>query len=90
MALNCIVEGRPDEAVVRRLANEAGLPLGRVHVKHGRTQIKLNLNGYDNAARFGPWLVLVDLDRPETPKFGEISSPGLGVAGRRVRYTPIV
>ncbi|HKI03856.1 MAG TPA: hypothetical protein VKK31_17885 [Thermoanaerobaculia bacterium] len=23
------------------------------------------MNGYDNAARFGPWLVLVDLDRDE-------------------------
>jgi hypothetical protein len=63
--LTCVVEGPLDQAVVRRLANTAGLPLGQVHVKKGRGQIEFHLRGYNNAARQSPWLVLVDLDRDE-------------------------
>jgi hypothetical protein len=63
--LTCVVEGLLDQAVVRRLADDAGLPLGQVHVKRGRNQVERHLSGYNNAARRSPWLVLVDLDRDE-------------------------
>jgi hypothetical protein len=63
--LTCAVEGPLDEVVVRRLADDAGLSMGKVHGKKGRGQIELHLRGYNNAARHSPWLVVVDLDRDE-------------------------
>jgi hypothetical protein len=63
--LSSVVEGPLDETVVRRLAKEAGLALGEVHGKNGKDRIRLQLRGYNHAARFTPWLVLVDLDDEE-------------------------
>jgi hypothetical protein len=60
--ITCVVEGFLDEAIVSRLAGEAGVVLGEVLVKNGRDQIEQGLLGYNNAARYTPWLVLVDLD----------------------------
>jgi hypothetical protein len=63
--LKIAVEGSLDEAVVRRLASEAGLALDEVHGKNGKDRIEQRLLGYNNAARYTPWLVLVDLDTEE-------------------------
>ena len=56
------VEGTVDEVVVRRLAYEAGLPVAVVHGKRGKDDLRQRLPGYNTAARFGVWVVLVDLD----------------------------
>ena len=56
------VEGDIDEAVVRRLIAHAGGQTGDVHGKNGKPALCQRINGYNNAARHAPWVVLVDLD----------------------------
>lgn len=55
-------EGTVDTAVVGRILGELGLQLGPVHGGKGKNSLDKNLRGYNNAARFAPWLVLRDLD----------------------------
>ena len=56
------VEGLVDEAVFRRLVKAVGAIPGPVHGKRGKAHLLQALNGYNNAARISPWLVIVDLD----------------------------
>jgi hypothetical protein len=56
------VEGDVDEAVLRRVLKHVGLGLGPVHGREGKQKLLRRLNGYNNAARFAPWVVLVDLN----------------------------
>lgn len=56
-------EGDLDEAVLVRIADHAGLTVGRVYGRQGKPALLRDLSGYNNAARFAPWIVLVDLDR---------------------------
>lgn len=63
MVITAAVEGLIDEAVVRRLTEHVGAELGRVHGKNGKGYLRQRLGGYNNAARFQPWIVLVDLNR---------------------------
>jgi len=60
--ITAAVEGYPDEAVVRKLCDVTGLVISGIHIKRGKGNLDKNLNGYNNAARFSPWLVLRDLD----------------------------
>lgn len=62
MIIKGAVEGLVDEAVVRSLARVVGLTIKPVYVTGGKSQLLKRLEGYNNAARFAPWLVLVDLD----------------------------
>jgi hypothetical protein len=57
------VEGDLDEAVLRRILADYGITLGLVHGRRGKAFLLQCLNGYNNAAKFAPWVVLVDLDR---------------------------
>ena len=57
------VEGAIDLAVAERLLAFVGLqarPLGR---RNGREHVLAQIDQYNRAARFEPWLVIVDLDR---------------------------
>jgi hypothetical protein len=56
------VEGIVDEAVLRRLFAERGIAVGRVYGRGGKQQLLQRLASYNEAARFSPWVVLVDLD----------------------------
>jgi hypothetical protein len=56
------VEGDIDAAVVRRILEEVGLPIGPFHGRRGKGHLDKSLRGYNNAARFANWLVLRDLD----------------------------
>ena len=56
------VEGDLDEALLRRVVDHAGLSLGAVHGRKGKQFLLQSINGYNNAARFAPWVALVDLD----------------------------
>lgn len=56
------VEGDLDEALLRRITNHVGLPLLTVHGRNGKSALLNSLGGYNNAARFFPWVVLVDLN----------------------------
>lgn len=57
------VEGLVDEAALRRLVREAGGTTGAVYGRNGKPSLRRALAGYNNAARFSPWVVLVDLDQ---------------------------
>ncbi len=59
------VEGSLDEAILRCLAEHAGASLARVYGKKGKAYLRQRLHGYNLAARFSPWIVLVDLDQDE-------------------------
>ena len=56
------VEGDIDDAVARRLVAHVGAAIGDIHVKYGKAALLARINGYNQAARHMPWLVLVDLD----------------------------
>ena len=62
VSVSAAVEGKIDEAVVRRLILHAGGSIGTVHVKNGKAALQKQILGYNSAARFTPWMVLVDLD----------------------------
>ncbi|MEX2648976.1 MAG: hypothetical protein WD673_08185 [Alphaproteobacteria bacterium] len=57
------VEGIVDEAVLIRVASHLGLRIGTIHGRRGKGALLQALSGYNNAARFAPWAVLIDLDR---------------------------
>ena len=63
--IEAAVEGLLDEAVVKRLATDAGARIVQIHVKGGRAPLLDQLRGYHEAARYSPWLVLCDLDQDE-------------------------
>lgn len=60
--ISAALEGPTDEAVARRLIEAAGADLGTVYGLNGKSKLLQRLNGYNTAARFAPWLVLLDLD----------------------------
>ena len=56
------VEGPSDEAVIRRIVEHAGGLVHRVQVQNGKSALRRALPGYNAAAQWSRWLVLVDLD----------------------------
>jgi hypothetical protein len=63
VVISAAVEGLIDEAVVKRLITEAGATVGPVYGKQGKKVLRSGINGYNNAGRHRPWIVLVDLDQ---------------------------
>jgi hypothetical protein len=55
-------EGPTDVAAARRLVEHAGHSVHREFSLAGKSQLDRRLTGFNNAARFSPWLVLRDLD----------------------------
>lgn len=62
VAISAAVEGIVDEAVAKRLIESVGGYVGPVHGKKGKPFLRENIGAYNHAARWAPWLVLVDLD----------------------------
>ncbi|MBX3024647.1 hypothetical protein KF840_07030 [bacterium] len=62
VVISAAVEGIVDEAVVRRLIASVGGQAGPVYGKNGKSALRTQLNGFNNAARHAPWMVLVDLN----------------------------
>lgn len=60
--ISAAVEGPLDEVVVRRLLSEVGASAGPVYGKKGKGHLQQRINGYNAAARYSPWIVLIDLD----------------------------
>lgn len=48
---------------MRRLLDMVGLEMGDVHGLRGKNLLDQRLRGYNNAARFAPWVVVRDLNR---------------------------
>ncbi len=63
VVISSAVEGVVDEAVVKRLIIEAGGGIGPIYGKRGKSLLRQRINGYNNAALYHPWIVLVDLNR---------------------------
>ncbi len=61
--ISAAVEGSIDEVLVRRLVDAAGGVVGRVYGKSGKQALRSKIDGYNNAAKHAPWIVLVDLDQ---------------------------
>ena len=55
-----------DEAVLRRLLTQVGALAGPIYGRQGKQHLRQRLNGYNQAARFTPWVILIDLDHDET------------------------
>ncbi len=60
--ISAAVEGDVDDAVLRRLVQTVGGGLHRVYGKEGKAGLIKRLQSYNSAARYAPWVVLVDLD----------------------------
>lgn len=60
--ISAAVEGSVDESVVRRICRHCGSTVGTVYGRRGKNYIIERLQGFNNAARFAPWFVLIDLD----------------------------
>lgn len=56
-------EGAVDEAVLRSVISSVDRELHQVYVTGGRSNLERRLPGFNEAARHGPWVVLIDLDR---------------------------
>lgn len=56
------VEGMTDEAVIVRLVDHVGGCVENVYGGKGKPHLSRKIAGYNNAARYAPWIVLVDLD----------------------------
>jgi hypothetical protein len=63
IVVQAAVEGITDEAVVKRLAAHVGAHVGAVYGKNGKPALRQKMNGYNQAARHAPWIVVADLDR---------------------------
>ena len=61
-SITIAVEGPHDEAICRRLFHLFGHVVRTVHVTRGKNRLDEKLGGFNNAARFSPWLILRDLN----------------------------
>jgi hypothetical protein len=61
--VSAAVEGDLDEVVLRRIADHVGFSVGSVYGRKGKPYLLKTLAGFNNAARFSPWIVILDLDR---------------------------
>lgn len=60
--ISCAVEGLVDEALINRLGENLNVFISPVYGKKGKNFLKEKIEAYNNAARFNPWIVLIDLD----------------------------
>jgi hypothetical protein len=59
------VEGPLDEAVIKRLADFTKIEIGTVYGREGKNALRSKIKGYNHAAQFSPWIVLVDLNHEQ-------------------------
>ena len=62
VAITGAVEGDVDEAVVRCLIEHVNAKTLAIYGRNGKSHLHRRLSSYNQAARFSPWIVLVDLD----------------------------
>jgi len=85
-AISLLVEGLTDRVVVQRILELVGLPCGRIFGEKGKDYLLRVLPDYNQAARFSPWIAVVDLDRaPECAPLlirQHLPHPGAGMKFR--------
>jgi hypothetical protein len=62
LTVTAAVEGSLDQAILQRLVTDIGGILGPVHGRKGKAYLQEKIAAFNNAARFAPWVILVDLD----------------------------
>lgn len=62
MDISVGVEGLSDQGVAKAIVRTCGLSVSGFYGNHGKSALLKKLPGYNSAAAFSPWLVLVDLD----------------------------
>ncbi len=60
--VNIAVEGNLDEVVLKKVLISVGIEVGRSYGKRGKNYLKKNVPGYNQAAQYGRWVILVDLN----------------------------
>jgi hypothetical protein len=60
--VSAAVEGDLDEVVLRTIADYTGFGIGTVYGRRGKPYLLKTISGFNNAARFSPWTVIIDLD----------------------------
>ena len=75
--VSIVVEGQSDVAVVERILAMVECSVGAVYGRKGKADVDRSLPGYNNAARFAPWIALRDLDAdaPCAPQLARASLP---------------
>jgi hypothetical protein len=63
LVVSAAVEGDLDEVVLRKIADHIGFSVGSVYGRKGKPNLLQALAGYNKAASFAPWIVMLDLDR---------------------------
>ena len=61
--VSAAVEGIVDDAVVRKLLAYSGGQVGTVYGRKGKSYLQQRIHGFGQAARYSPWVVLVDLNQ---------------------------
>lgn len=79
------VEGPTDEAVLRTIVRARGAIVHRVHVQHGKPNLRRALPGYNDAAKRSPWFIVVDLD-DECPCASMLVHAWLPVPSPQMRF----
>ena len=68
VVVNIAVEGDLDEVVLTKLLTSVGIEVLHAYGKRGKDHLRKNVQGYNQAARHGRWVILVDLnDDAECP-----------------------
>lgn len=83
------VEGPTDRLVLERILEARGGVATRVQVQYGKANLRRALPGYNAAAAWGPWLVLVDLDQ-DFPCAGELVREWLQAPALQMRFRVVV
>lgn len=65
LGVTIAVEGPTDAPVLVRLLRDRGIGVGPTYIIGGCANLDRKLDGYNNAAKFSPWIVLRDLDDGE-------------------------
>ncbi len=80
IVISSAVEGLVDEAVVKHLIVWAGAEIGPIYGKRGKPLLRQRVNGYNKAAQYNAWIVIVDLNREADcpPPLREIWLPNPG------------
>jgi hypothetical protein len=84
VVLSAAVEGIVDQAVVQKLGEELGLSIYGFYGLKGKPFLKERINAFNNAARFNPWMVLIDLDASECA--ARLRSDWLAAPSRLMRF----
>lgn len=85
MTISVVVEGATDLPVVEKILSSLGCSVKAAYGLNGKHSVMRNLQGYNNAAQFEPWLALRDLDG-DAPCAGELVRSTLPRPAEWMRY----